>query len=99
MKKSICYIMLFTFVFLLLICPKCFAADLDEIVNYEVIVEPRMNDGTLDITYQITWKVLDSSTEGPLEWVQIGTPNASLLYFTLILIFSPLSILVLVHTK
>jgi len=60
----------------LLNSPKCLAADLDEIENYEVIVEPRMTDGTLDITYKITWKVLDSTTEGPLKWVQIGTPNS-----------------------
>jgi hypothetical protein len=52
-----------------------YATDLDEIVNYVVTVDPRMNDGTLDITYDITWKVLDSTTEGPLSWVQIGTPN------------------------
>lgn len=55
---------------------KSYAVDLDEITNYVVTVEPRMNDGTLDITYEITWKVLDSTTEGPLEWVQIGTPNS-----------------------
>lgn len=76
-KKHIYFIILFAFAIFLSICPKCFAADLDEIVNYEVVVEPRMNDGTLDITYQITWKVLDSTTEGPLEWVQIGTPNSN----------------------
>lgn len=35
-----------------------------------------MNDGSLIITYDITWKVLDSTTEGPLSWVQIGTPNS-----------------------
>lgn len=51
------------------------AATLDEIENYIVTVDPRMNDGSLDITYEITWKVLDSTTEGPLEWVSIGTPN------------------------
>lgn len=56
---------------------KSYAADLDRITNYEVTVDPRMNDGTLDITYKITWKVLDSTTEGPLEWVQIGTPNSN----------------------
>lgn len=38
-----------------------------------------MNDGTLDIKYDITWKVLDSTTEGPLSWVKIGTPNPSFL--------------------
>ena len=57
---------------------KTFAAtDLDEIEEYIVTVDPRMTDGTLDITYDITWKVLDSTTEGPLTWVQIGTPNSS----------------------
>ena len=76
-RKNILFILLFIFVAILITSPKCFAADLDEIVNYEVIVEPRMNDGSLDITYEITWKVLDSTTEGPLEWVQIGTPNAN----------------------
>ncbi len=75
MRKK--YIILFAFIIFLSIGLKCFAADLDEITNYEVVVEPRMNDGSLDITYQITWKVLDSTTEGPLEWVQIGTPNSN----------------------
>jgi len=51
------------------------ATDLDQILNYVVTVDPRMNDGTLDITYEFTWKVLDSTSEGPLSWVQIGTPN------------------------
>lgn len=55
---------------------KSYAADLDEIKNYVVTVEPRMNDGSLDITYEITWKVLDSTTEGPLQWVKIGTANS-----------------------
>ena len=38
-----------------------------------------MEDGSLDITYDIEWKVLDSTTEGPLTWVQIGTPNSNLI--------------------
>ena len=54
---------------------KSYAADLDRIENYVVTVDPRMNDGSLDIKYEITWKVLDSTTEGPLTWVKIGTPN------------------------
>lgn len=49
--------------------------DLDEILNYEIIVNPNVNDASLDIVYDITWKVLDSTTQGPLTWVQIGTPN------------------------
>ena len=54
---------------------KTYGANLDEIVDYQIKVDPRMNDATLDITYTITWKVLDSTTEGPLTWVKIGTPN------------------------
>ena len=27
--------------------------------------------------YDITWKVLDSDTDGPLEWVKIGIPNSN----------------------
>lgn len=75
MKKRVFLVMLFVFSFFIVACQNCFATDLDEILNYEVVVEPRMNDGSLDITYKVTWKVLDSTTEGPLEWVQIGTPN------------------------
>lgn len=75
-KKYLLLIILFTFGIILLFNSNSYAADLDEIINYIVIVEPRMNDGTLDITYEITWKVLDSATEGPLTWVQIGTPNS-----------------------
>ncbi len=80
MKKKILFILvLFLISFAcLFIGNKTYAAtDLDEIENYIVTVEPRMYDGTLDITYDITWKVLDSTTEGPLSWVQIGTPNSS----------------------
>lgn len=47
---------------------------LDEIQDYTIKVDPRP-DGTLDITYNITWKVLDATTEGPLTWVKIGVPN------------------------
>ena len=75
MKKQyflFCYVLAFCF---LMGINTSYAADLDRITNYVVTVDPRMNDGTLDITYEITWKVLDSTTEGPLSWVTIGTPN------------------------
>lgn len=75
-KKHIYFVIIAAFLFFFSICSKSYGADLDKILNYEVVVEPRMNDGSLDITYNIKWKVLDSSTEGPLEWVQIGTPNS-----------------------
>ena len=49
--------------------------DLDRINNYEIIVDPNFDDGSLDIKINITWTVLDSDSEGPLEWVKIGVPN------------------------
>lgn len=47
---------------------------LDVINNYEITVNPR-KDGTLDMQFNIKWTVLDSKTEGPLEWIKIGIPN------------------------
>lgn len=76
-KKYILLVLLFLIGIILIFNTKSYSADLDEIINYIVTVDPRMNDGTLDITYEITWKVLDSSKEGPLRWVQIGTPNSN----------------------
>ena len=67
----------FAFIFLALICfaVPSFAKDLDEIQKYYVTVDTR-KDGTLDMTYYFEWKVLDSVSEGPLEWVKIGVPNS-----------------------
>lgn len=53
------------------------AEDLDEIENYTIYAEPDWEDGSVYLTYSISWKVLDSDTEGPLEWVKIGIPNSS----------------------
>ena len=50
------------------------AGDLDEIENYEITVDVN-DDATLNMTYHIDWKVLDSTSEGPLTWVRIGIPN------------------------
>ena len=52
------------------------AKDLDRINEYTITVDPRSN-GTLDMTYHLKWEVLDSKTEGPLEWIKIGIPNAN----------------------
>ena len=53
---------------------KADAKPLDEILLYEIKAD--MNeDATVDFTYHIKWKVLDSSSEGPLSWVKIGIPN------------------------
>lgn len=48
--------------------------NLDEIEQYTITSNVR-EDGTLDLKYYIEWKVLDSESEGPLEWVKIGIPN------------------------
>lgn len=66
-------------VFLMVIClfeSKVNAQALDQIEEYRIIVEPQ-KDGTLNMTYHIEWTVLDSNTEGPLTWVEIGIPNSN----------------------
>ena len=50
------------------------AADLDRIQKYGITVNVNQ-DGTLDMVYEIDWKVLDSTSDGPLSWVTIGRPN------------------------
>jgi len=50
------------------------AADLDRILDYEITIDVNQ-DGTLKMIYHFDWKVLDSTSEGPLEWVKIGIPN------------------------
>ena len=51
-----------------------YAADTDVIKNYEINISPRKN-GTLLLTYTIDWKVLDSSSVGPLTDLYVGIPN------------------------
>lgn len=49
--------------------------NLDEIERYDIIVNVRQ-DGTLDMKYEITWKVLsDKNGKEPLSWVLVGIPN------------------------
>lgn len=74
-KKIVLKILLLFLLIFFSFTLKVYGANLDEIEDYQIKVDPRMNDATLDITYTITWKVLDSTTEGPLTWVKIGTPN------------------------
>lgn len=47
---------------------------LDRIDYYEIKINPRQ-DATLDMHFKITWVVLDSDYDGPLEWIKIGIPN------------------------
>ncbi len=50
------------------------SGDLDEIVNYQIKVDVN-DDATLNMVYHVEWKVLDSTSDGPLSWVKIGIPN------------------------
>ena len=63
---------------LLLILPmlslRAQAAELDEILRYTVTVDVN-DDATLRMVYHIDWKVLDSTSDGPLTWVLVGIPN------------------------
>ena len=76
-KRSILSCILLALFFLFALQTNARAEEIDQIENMTVTVDPRMNDASLDIQYEITWKVLDSTTEGPLTWVRIGTPNSS----------------------
>lgn len=74
-KRYIRMILLLTFVFCMLPFVRVQAAKpTDEITDYTIKVDVN-DDGTLKMTYDITWKVLESDTAGPLSWVQIGIPN------------------------
>ena len=78
MIKKILQSVVFIILFLsLLFIPKVDAYTfnpIDRIDLYEITVNPR-DDGTLDIEFNIEWTVLDSSIQGPLEWIKIGIPN------------------------
>lgn len=50
--------------------------NLDEIENYNITVNVR-EDGTLDIRYDVEWKVLsDKNGSEPVTWVKVGIPNS-----------------------
>ena len=55
-------------------CAWAASGDLDEIEAFNITVDVN-EDATLDMVYHVEWKVLDSTSEGPLEWVRIGIPN------------------------
>lgn len=74
-SKKIIFSFVLFFLFII-ISNICMASDLDRINKYYITVDLR-NDGSLDMTYYIKWEVLDSDSEGPLEWVKIGIPNSN----------------------
>ena len=47
----------------------------DEIEHFLITVDVQ-EDASLLMTYHIDWKVLGDQEYGPLEWVNIGVPNA-----------------------
>lgn len=47
---------------------------LDEIQNYTIDIDMLQN-GDAKVTYHFDWKVLDSESEGPLEYLYVGIPN------------------------
>ena len=73
MKKFIC-LLLALFAFLGLTACDGEKQPLDVIEDYTIYVHPT-EEGNLEMRYKITWHVLDSEKEGPLEWVRIGVPN------------------------
>ena len=53
---------------------KAQAKDLDYIHEYTITADVQ-KDGKVKMKYHIKWEVLDSTSEGPLEWVKIGIAN------------------------
>ena len=74
LKKAFC-IVLFTLCIICLKSSKVHASQpTDEILKYTIIVDV-MDDASLNMTYNISWKVLESDSAGPLSFVKIGIPN------------------------
>ena len=65
----------------LLLLPAAAEEHLDEIQNFTIDITVN-DDATLTMDYHVEWKVLDSESEGPLEWVRIGIPNYHYVSFT-----------------
>ena len=53
-KKIVLKILLLFLLIFFSFTLKVYGANLDEIEDYQIKVDPRMNDATLDITYTIT---------------------------------------------
>ena len=57
------------------LAPYADEGDMDYIPDYLVTVDLR-EDGSADITYDITWQVIGGDQTDYLSWVKIGLPNA-----------------------
>ena len=75
-KRSILLTGLILALLLALSCVSAYAADLDEILVFSVTADVN-DDATVNLLYHVEWKVLDSTSYGPLEWVKIGIPNSN----------------------
>lgn len=73
MKKLILLFLFTISLFALSSCDDIFDSTVDVIENYTITVDQR-DDGTLDMIYDIDWKVV-SNAEGPLYDAYIGIPN------------------------
>lgn len=75
MKKLISFIMVVIIIVIMPFSTALAAKEpLDEIQNYTISVD-MLSDGNAKINYHFNWKVLDSDSEGPLEYLFVGIPN------------------------
>ena len=72
-KKYLIFI--FIFVTLLIFNSRCYASSINEIKDCIVTVEPKMSDGTLEITYEITLKILELNRDS-LQYIYLDAPNS-----------------------
>ena len=79
MKKKITSLLLGLLVCALLVpglTRTAWAKDYDEIVNYDITVQPNVDDGSLNITMAFDWKALEKLPYG--QELKIGVPNGSI---------------------
>lgn len=77
MRKFInIFLSIFLICTIVLMCNSAFAAKEphDEIQDYVISVDV-LGDGTAKIVYHFEWKVLDSDSDGPLEYLFVEIPN------------------------
>lgn len=81
MKKKFFLITILFICFMTFLQITSYAGDLDKIKEFNITADPQ-DDGEVDFVYTIKWEVLDSTSEGPLTWVQIGIPNSNVTNIT-----------------
>ena len=75
-KKLFIFVALIVLVFMQTEITSFAAGNLDEIEDYTITINVR-EDGTLDIKYEVKWKVLsDKKGSEPVTWVKVGIPNS-----------------------